>query len=60
MLGQGLRQTAIAQKLGTTPSNVDTKIRLLRNAGKLPDYVPRAPSFWESPDRQARLKELHA
>ena len=58
-LAQGLSQSAIAQKLGTTPGNVASKLkRLVRDEGELPGYQPRDPYFWESPERQERLKQL--
>ena len=58
-LAQGLSQSAIAQKLGTTPGNVASKLkRLVRDEGEVPGYQPRDPYFWESPERQERLKQL--
>lgn len=56
---QGLSHTEIAKKLGTTPGSVSGKLYKLINAGEeLPGYQPRDPYFWESPERQERLKQL--
>jgi transposase len=57
---QGMSHPAIAQKFGTSVDVVAEKVRRMLAAGELPDSVRRPPSFQESPERQARLKELHA
>jgi transposase len=58
MVRQGMSQPAIARKLGTSNGNVFGKMQRLRNAGELPEYVPRGPSFFEAPERQAEFKRL--
>jgi len=58
MLKQGMSHAKIAEKLGTSPGNVSQKVSRLLDAGELPDYVERGPSFWESPDKQEEFKQL--